>query len=196
MQDRTYGHGFGIPRQEVSRLIPRAGASKFRADDPENLRAARAAAHGAQNGTSTSPSRPQDCCPVVTASNISQMSVSSGWVLEQKQKQGLRRMTFSARSITARTSGRLAASASASTAGRIRSSASVRACPTRRPTSARVSASSVSLSVPTLASSHCAGPIARAEFPEVLRAGGDRESGTELSAGRWPAASSSSSNSG
>jgi hypothetical protein len=63
-------------------------------------------------------------------------------------------MARSARSITARTSGRFATSASASKVGRMRSSASAMACPTFRPTSARVSASSVSLSSLTVASSH------------------------------------------
>ncbi len=73
-------------------------------------------------------------------------------------------MTVSARSITARTSGRFATSATASKAGRMRSSPSVKACPTRRPASASMSASSVSLSSPTIASSHRQRPPARARL--------------------------------
>src|SRR6266567_6913999 len=73
-------------------------------------------------------------------------------------------MAFSARSITARTSGRFATSASASKVGRMRSRASAMACPTFRPTSARVSASSVSLSSLTIASSHWHRPRARARL--------------------------------
>src|SRR6266851_6212760 len=102
------------------------------ADDDEthdlvvaNSFAARAAAHGAHNGTSISPSKSELYRPVITASNTSQTPRSAGCAREQKQRQGRRRMAFSARSITARTSGRFATSASASKAGRTRSSASV-----------------------------------------------------------------------
>ena len=89
-------------------------------------------------------------------------------------------MALSARSITARTSGRLATSASASIAGRTRSRASARACPTRRPTSARVSGSSVSLSSPMVTSSHCRRPGARARSSRLRLIAGLRRGAVDL----------------
>jgi hypothetical protein len=47
-------------------------------DCPANSCAARAAAHGAHNGTSISPSKSELCWPVITASNASQMPRSAG----------------------------------------------------------------------------------------------------------------------
>ena len=138
-----------------------AASGRVKADHLVNSRAARAAAHGAHNGTSTAPSRSELYWPVITASKGSQMPRSAGWARKQRHRQGLRAIAFSARSISARTSGRFATPATASRAGRIRSRASVMTSPTLRPTSARVSARTVPLPSPTPASSHQQKPMAR-----------------------------------
>lgn len=61
--------------------LAETGAVRLRGDEvnhPANWSAARAAAHGAHSGTSTSPSKPDRCWAVTTASNTSQMPPSAG----------------------------------------------------------------------------------------------------------------------
>ena len=57
----------------LARPFPQAGVYRS-----ANSRAARAAEHGAHNGTSTSPSKSELKCPVMTASKVSQMPRSAG----------------------------------------------------------------------------------------------------------------------